>query len=79
MAAKKDCDAALRRNTALIQEAFINGSISMADAKIAYNNEVNNYNACLGRGVVSPVYSGGGIKANGITYVGFDMVRSRRY
>lgn len=48
MAAKIDCDNALRRNTAAIQQSFMDGKISISDAKILYNRELELYANCRG-------------------------------
>lgn len=48
MAAKIDCDNALRRNTAAIQQSFMDGKISISDAKTMYNKELELYANCRG-------------------------------
>lgn len=48
MAAIKDCGGALRRNTALIQQSFMEGRISISDAKTMYNQELQSYADCMG-------------------------------
>lgn len=48
MAAKLDCDTILRSNTGRIQQSFIDGKITITDAKILYQRELDAYAACRG-------------------------------
>lgn len=48
MAAKADCYNLFRENSRAIENAFLNGNITLQDAKIRYQREIDSYRVCSG-------------------------------